>query len=86
MAGHGLLLEFDRDNPEFVRGFELGRIWALLRGCPGDAIEEYAHASNAEMLLRMGEATGREVRSVELGDEWLLASFAPAESDSLIYD
>jgi hypothetical protein len=73
-----MLLPFDSDNAQFARGFELGRIWALLRSDPEEPVEEYAHASNAEMLLRMAEATERDVRSEELGDGWLLASFAPA--------
>jgi hypothetical protein len=78
MDGHAVLLPFDTDSKEFVRGFELGRIWALLRLSSEEPVEEYAHASSAEMLLRMAEATGRDVKSEELGDGWLLASFAPA--------
>jgi hypothetical protein len=78
MDGHGMLLRFDTDSAEFAHGFELGRIWALLRIAPEEPVEEYAHASSAEMLLRMAEATERDVRSEELGDGWLLASFAPA--------
>jgi hypothetical protein len=78
MDGHAELLPFDTDSKEFVRGFELGRIWALLRSSPEEPVEEYAHASSAEMLMRIGEATGRDVHSEEMGDGWLLASFAPA--------
>jgi hypothetical protein len=79
MDGHAMLLPFDTDSEEFVRGFELGRIWALLRLAPEEPVEEYAHATSAEMLLRMGEATDRHVTSEELGDNWLLASFTPAK-------
>jgi hypothetical protein len=32
------------------------------------------------MLLRIGEALGREVRSTELGEEWLFVTFAAARS------
>ena len=78
MEGHSMLLPFDTDSEEFVRGFELGRLWALLRIAPEEPVEEYAHVSSAEMLLRLGDATDRDVRSEELGDGWLLASFAPA--------
>jgi hypothetical protein len=78
MDGHAMLLPFDTDSVEFVRGFELGRIWALLRVAPEEPVEELAHVVNAEMLMRLGEATGREVTSEEIGDGWLLASFAPA--------
>ena len=78
MNGHALLLSFDTDSAEFTRGFELGRLWALLRAEPDAAVEEYAHASNAEMLLRLGEATKRHVSSDELGNDWLLVRFGPA--------
>ena len=80
MDGHACLLAFDTEEREFARGFEIGRLWALLRmSPPEDEITEYAHGKNAEMLLRMGEATGRRVTSEELGDEWLLATFSPCE-------
>jgi|GEM_PF-667005 len=79
MDGHSLLLAFDTDDREFVRGFEVGRIWALLRLAPDEPVEEYAHATNAEMILRLGEATGRQVESDELGGDWLFIRFAPAK-------
>lgn len=78
MDGHGLLLAFDTNDPCFTRGFEMGRIWALLRAFPDEAVSEYAHAANGEMLLRMAEATGREIRSEELGGEWMVAFFTPS--------
>ena len=77
MDGHACLLPFDTNEPEFARGFEVGRSWALLRQAPHDVIEEYAHASNAEMMVRLGDATGRQVWSEELGDGWLLMTFEP---------
>lgn len=82
MDGHALLLRFDTDSAEFVRGFETGRLWALLRATPDEPVEEYAHATSSEMLLRLAEATGRHVESEELGSEWLLVRFSPAEGSS----
>jgi hypothetical protein len=76
--GHRPLLPFDTDEPAFARGFEAGRLWALLRERPCEEFEEYARADNAEMMLRIGEATGRHVRSEELDDGWLLVRFAVA--------
>ena len=72
---HELLLPFDTDDPQFARGFELGRLWNLLRDNPADSIEETVHASNAEMLLRLAEATARSVRTVDIDDTWLTATF-----------
>jgi hypothetical protein len=73
------ILPFDSDSPEFTRGFEIGRLWAKLREHPNEPIEEWLHASNAEMVLRVAEATGRTVMSKETGDNWLKVSFEPAE-------
>lgn len=78
MEGHGHLLSFDSDAPEFSRGFEAGRIWTLLRERPDEPVAEYAHAVNAEMLMRMAEATGRQFEAEDLGDDWLEVRFAPA--------
>lgn len=77
-AGHSCLLRFDTDHAEFGRGFEVGRLWALLRATD-DEIVETVHASNAEMILRLGEATGRNVRAVELDDHWIRATFAEVD-------
>jgi hypothetical protein len=73
-----LLLTFDDETAEFARGFECGRLWALLRDEPDDEVEEYVHAENAEMLLRMAEATGRHVQTEDVDDAWVLASFSAA--------
>lgn len=75
MDGHACLLQFDSDHAEFARGFEAGRLWSLLRAHPEEEFEEYAHGDNAEMLLRIGEATERPVQAEELGDGWLLVSY-----------
>lgn len=75
---HSLLVAFDRDDPAFVDGFELGRLWAALRAAPEEVVAVEVHARNAEMLIRIAEATGRVVRSEELDEVWLTATYAPA--------
>lgn len=75
-AGHACLLPFDTDDAEFARGFEAGRLWALLRS-DEDEIVECIHASNAEMVMRLAEATERSVVATELGHDWLKATFSP---------
>ncbi len=72
------VLAFDIDSADFVRGFEVGNLWALLNERPHDEVEEYVHASNTEMVLRLAEATGRRAISEELGAEWLLVRFSVA--------
>ncbi|MGB6057612.1 MAG: hypothetical protein WBF71_05055 [Microthrixaceae bacterium] len=76
---HSLLLEFDSHDPEFSRGFEAGRVWALLGTCPDDEICEVVHTANAEMLIRMGESLGRPVRSTELDETWMEIRFDASE-------
>lgn len=72
------LVVFDTNDPEFVRGFEVGRLWTMLRTEPDQVVEEYLRATNVEMALRLAESTGREVRSIELNDDWLFVHFKPA--------
>jgi len=78
MDRHSCLLPFDTDDPEFVRGFECGRVWAMLR-IDTDAFDAIAHDANIEMVMRMAEATGRVAAGEELGDGWINVSFAAAE-------
>jgi hypothetical protein len=79
-----LLLRFDTDDPLFARGFECGRLWAILRDDPEAEVSEYVRAGNLEMLLRLAEATGRAVQTEDADDAWVLATFTasvPVESD-----
>lgn len=77
---HDLLLAFDTDDVEFARGFEIGTLWVKLRASPDEAITEHVHASNAEMLARMSEATNRHLQTVELDDCWVIATYWPEGS------
>jgi hypothetical protein len=82
--GHALLLPFDTDDPEFARGFEAGRVWAVLQLQPDEEVDVELHASNAEMAIRMAEATGRRVRGEESDDgRWITLSFEAAEEELL---
>lgn len=57
-----LALPFDTDNEEFVRGFEAGRIWTLMEENPEKLTALIFHAVNAEMVMRMLEAKGLQLR------------------------
>lgn len=77
MDGFTCALQFDTSASEFVRGVEIGRLWEMLKLAPGP-VEEYVHASNAEMILRLAEATGRAVHSEDLDETWLFVTFEAA--------
>lgn len=73
--GFSLLLEFDRNEPQFSFGFEIGRLWAII----SETEEEYeteVHTANAEMILRLAEAAERTVRTAEVGNGWMTAYFS----------
>lgn len=69
-----LLLAFDTQEPEFARGFEAGRVWQMLKG--DEPFEQLMNAANAEMVMRMVEATGREYSADILDDEWIQLNVA----------
>jgi hypothetical protein len=68
-------LAFDTDAPEFVRGFELGRLYEQLQAEPVRDFEQLVHISNAEMVLRLAEAYGRTVSSHEHDATWMTVRF-----------
>lgn len=78
MSDYTLVLPFDTDSPEFVRGVEVGRIWEHMKSTD-EAFEVTIHLNNSEMVLRMAEASGRTVLSEELDDIWMTVKFGEAE-------
>jgi hypothetical protein len=71
-AGWDLVLSFDTDDSEFVRGFEAGRLWEQMRDVDVDEFNQQIHATNSEMALRMCEKTGRRF-AADIADDhcWL---------------
>ncbi|HXQ35928.1 MAG TPA: hypothetical protein VN843_18070 [Anaerolineales bacterium] len=60
-------LTFPTDDLMFALGFEAGRMWAEIRAAPDyDEIDVIVHIENAEILLRISEATRRPLRIKEL--------------------
>lgn len=79
MSDYDLVLPFDTDNPEFVRGVEVGRLWEIMKATP-EAFEEMVHLVNAEMVLRIAEAQNRTVESEEHDEIWMTVKFGEAET------
>lgn len=71
---HHQVLWFDTDQPEFFRGFEMGKVWAQMRD-DKDEIMEHVHVRNTEMCMRLAEA-GRYFFVAEyLTDDYMVVAF-----------
>lgn len=67
-----LILGFDSDDEEFVRGFEAGRIWTLMEESPEKLPGLIFHATNVEMIMRMLEAKELKLKAEFTSDEtWM---------------
>lgn len=72
MMGFELVFPFDTDDESFVRGFEAGRIWVLMEECPYKLTGMIFHAINAEMVMRMIEKKGLNLKAVFTDDQlWM---------------
>lgn len=67
---------FDTDAPEFCRGWQAGVLYAELRDST-EPHEQWVFGTNAEMILRIAEATGRDLVIEEHEYDWMLAKFGP---------
>jgi hypothetical protein len=75
-----LVLAFDSDDPEFARGCEVGTVWEALRHTdPWDSHSATVYGSNAEMMLRIAEATGRPLTTHDSDPDWISVLFGPAK-------
>lgn len=74
----GLALAFDTDSREFARGVEVGRLWEELRADSGAEVDQMVHICNAEMMIRMADALGRDVSSEEHDSTWMTVRFSAA--------
>jgi hypothetical protein len=69
-----LVLPFDTDDPEFVRGVEVGMLHQRL--CSERLpITATIHASNVEMALRLAEAHSASASADELGSDFLSVNY-----------
>lgn len=70
-----LVLPFDTDEPEFVRGFEAGRLYERVKENEDDKIEQTIHTENTEMAIRIAEAMDRSFSAHVLDDNWVSVTF-----------
>lgn len=72
MSSFIMVLPFDTDSEEFVRGFEAGRIWGLMTDNPAMLPGLIFHATNAEMVMRMIETKGLPLKAQFTDDQiWM---------------
>jgi hypothetical protein len=81
--GYRAVLPFDVDDPEFVRGVEVGMLWAYLQVFPERRISQTCHATNTEMIIRMSEALNRKVACEIVTDIWIDVLFQPKEQNDV---
>lgn len=77
-----LILPFDTDGEEFVRGFEAGRIWTLMDENPDKLLGLIFHAANAEMIMRMVETKGMSLKAQFTDDQMWMRFEETEESTS----
>jgi hypothetical protein len=73
---YGMVLGFDTDDPEFLRGFEAGRLYGRLEA-DWASLDQTIHGANAEMAMRIGERYDRSFWAEILDDEWVDVHYGP---------
>ncbi len=74
-----LRLELDSDDPEFVRGCEVGRLQARVSLLPNETLREMVRQSNSEMLRRIAGGAGRSYTTERVDDEWVAVVINPVD-------
>ena len=74
------VLQFDTDDPEFQRGFEIGILWERLSA--DGACHMAVSASNTEMVLRVAKAFDCVFSGQELADDHISIELTRVNSDS----
>ena len=72
MSGYALVLKFDTDDPEFVRGWEMGTFFLTAKMTRGLGMTEFDHTirtANLEMALRVAEAEDWDLTVAEYGED-----------------
>jgi hypothetical protein len=74
MTTFHMTLPFDTDSAEFVRGVEVGLMYARLQVEPLPIVA-LAHVENAEMCMRLAEAAGCTAQAQDVGGGWVEVVF-----------
>lgn len=75
-----LMLSLAAKSPDYVLGFEAGKLWNILSSSLGNEVAAACHVENREVLKDIGKAHGWDIEFTEAGDGvWL--SFVALRSD-----
>lgn len=79
-AGFNLQFALDSEDPEFLRGCEVGSVNAKMRILGEVTLHELMLQSNREMLRRMAEAAGRHYNIELIDDTYMAVTIYPGSS------
>jgi len=82
-ARYRLRYGLDSDDPEFLRGCEVGYLDARVQLLGRITLHELLHRSNEEMLRRITEAAGRTYQVDPIDDEWMAVVIDPLPEDRI---
>ena len=79
------ILEFDNDDPMFVRGVEVGLIWEALRARPEMLKDQQVHKTNETMMRRVADSCGYSViiEQAPAHADWIRVSFFRMTQEAL---
>jgi hypothetical protein len=69
---------YDSDDPEFLRGAEVGALEAKLELLGNVAVTEVMRRTNAEMVRRVAEGARRPYSIEPIDDTWITVTIDPA--------
>lgn len=71
---------YDSDDPEFVRGAEVGSLEAKVELLGDVAVREVMRRANMEMVKRIAESAGRAYAVEPIDDTWMEVVIEPVRS------
>jgi hypothetical protein len=78
-----LVHAYDSDDPEFVRGAEVGALEAKVQLLGDVVIHDVMRRSNEEMVRRIAEGAGRAWSAQPIDETWMDVTLeAPADTSS----
>lgn len=78
---YGLVHAYDSDDPEFVRGAEVGALEAKVQLLGDVAIHDVMRRSNSEMVRRIAQGARRDFSISPIDDTWMDVTIEPVGAE-----